>query len=73
MIDIVTYSGQQREHKEQRQIYTAAVGRADAGVTETRVSQTGCGDGDHWGGQRLTGLTAAQPLVILKITTKIVH
>lgn len=39
-----------------------AVGRADAGVT--LVSQTGCGDGDHWGGQRLTGLTAAQPLVI---------
>lgn len=30
------------------------------------MRQTGCGDGDHWGGQRLAGLTAAQPLVTLK-------
>lgn len=31
------------------------------------MSQTGCGDGDHWGGQRLAGQTAAQPLVTLKM------
>lgn len=31
------------------------------------MRQTGCGDGDHWGGQGLAGLTAAQPLVTLKI------
>lgn len=31
------------------------------------MRQTGCGDGDHWGGQRLAGLAGAQPLVTLKI------
>lgn len=32
------------------------------------MGQTGCGDGDHWGGQRLAGQTAAaQPLVTLKM------
>lgn len=30
------------------------------------MRQTGCGDGDHWGGQRLVGLTAVQPVVTLK-------
>ena len=30
------------------------------------MRQTGCCDGDHWSGQRLVGLTAAQPLVALE-------
>lgn len=34
---------------------TVVVGSVDAGVNQTLVGQTGCGDGNHWGGQRLAG------------------
>lgn len=55
--------------REKRRGVTAAVGRADAGVDQAVGGQAGGVDGDHRRGQRLTGLTAAQPLVVLKAKT----
>lgn len=45
---------------------TVVVSGVDAGENQTLVGQTGCGDGSHWGGQRLAGRTAACSLVVLK-------
>lgn len=45
---------------------TVVVSGVDAGVNQTLVGQTGCGDGSHWGGERLAGRTAACSLVVLK-------
>lgn len=45
---------------------TIIVGSIDAGVDQTLVGQTGSGDGNHWGGQRLAGRTADRSVVTLK-------
>lgn len=61
------FNGQQEETAsiDYKESGTVAVGRVDAGVGQTLVRQTRCGDGDHGCGQRLSGLRAAQPLVTL--------